>query len=207
MPIRFLVLVLFSVSIQIFPVTKEDIQNRIEKILSRLPSSTKAGVLIFNPLLQDTIYKLNHTTSMIPASNTKLFTTGAALNLMGGDFTLSTKLLTDDNNTADGIINGNLYIKGFRNSLFSEKDLEAMVLELKEKGIKKVTGNIIGDDSYFDEVYTRDDWINNEVANVKLLPISAIVINRNRIVTTSKSGRRARRYYSDVANPPQYAAE
>ncbi len=207
MPIRFLVLVLFSVSIQIFPVTKEDIQNRIEKILSRLPSSTKAGVLIFNPLLQDTIYKLNHTTSMIPASNTKLFTTGAALNLMGGDFTLSTKLLTDDNNTADGIINGNLYIKGFGNSLFSEKDLEAMVLELKEKGIKKVTGNIIGDDSYFDEVYTRDDWINNEVANVKLPPISAIVINRNRIVTTSKSGRRVRRYYSDVANPPQYAAE
>jgi D-alanyl-D-alanine carboxypeptidase/D-alanyl-D-alanine-endopeptidase (penicillin-binding protein 4) len=144
---------------------------------------------------------------MIPASNTKLFTTATALAELGGNFVLKTSLLTDDANTNDGIINGNLYIKGYGNSLFSQEDLEKCVTDLKRRGIGKITGNIIGDDSYFDNVYTRDDWIKDEVANVKLPPISALVVDRNRTITFKKRGRRTRRYIVNVKNPPLNAAE
>ena len=82
---------------------------------------------------------MNHTTSMIPASNTKIFTTATALSIMGGNYPLSTKILTDDRNIKDGIINGNLYIKGYGNSLFTEKDLVDMVNSLKSQGIKRIT--------------------------------------------------------------------
>jgi PBP4 family serine-type D-alanyl-D-alanine carboxypeptidase len=81
-----------------------------------------------------------------------------------------------------------------------------MVTELKNKGIKKITGQIIGDDTYFDDVYSRTDWIPDEITNVKLPPISAIVIDRNRIVTLKKVRRRMRSYSVSITDPPMHAA-
>jgi len=190
-----------------FPKSKEEIQQQILNILSKLSPTTKVGMMIYNPLTQDTIISLNHTQPMIPASNNKLFTTATALSLMGGSYPLSTKILSDDDDFEDGVLNGNIYIKGYGNSAFTEDDLESMVLEVKNKGIKKITGNIIGDDTFFDDVYSRDDWIGDEISSVKLPPVSAIVIDRNIHVIYKKRGRRMRRYISYIQDPPQYAAE
>ena len=191
-----------SFSLTLLASSKEEIQNKIEEMLSRLPSSTKVGILILNPLTEDTVYSANHIVSMIPASNTKLFTTAAALSIMGGDFTLTTSLFTSDKNINDGTIDGDLYLKGYGNSVFTKEDIESMVDELKTKGVKKVTGRIIGDDTYFDNIYTRDDWITNEVSNVRLPAISALVVDRNRKITR---GRR-RSYIINIDDPPLYAA-
>lgn len=187
--------------------SKEEIASGINDFLSRLPSTTHAAVLIFNPLTQDTIYSLNSARSMIPASNTKLFTTATALSELGGDFELKTSLLSDDKNVNDGVIDGNLYIKGYGNSLFTEDDLVKCVDSIKAMGINKVTGNIVGDDSYFDDIYTRDDWIRDEVANVRLPPISALVVDRNRKIVYKRRGRRTRRYLVNIQNPPLNAAK
>ena len=84
----------------------KEVKAEIEKILNRLNASTKVGLLIYNPLTRDTLFNVNHRQSMIPASNTKLFTTAVALEIMGGDYLLSTKLYTDDDNLSDGEING-----------------------------------------------------------------------------------------------------
>ncbi len=198
-------LVLFISTIS-FSTSKEVIKSKIENLLDNLPSGTVAGILIFNPLTEDTIFQQNYTSSMIPASNTKLFTTATALSIMGGDFPLKTVLFTTDKNIKDGVIDGDLFIKGFGNSVLTTEDIDTMAMALINKGIKKVTGNIIGDDSYFDEVYTRDDWIKDEKANVKLPPISALVVDRNRTVVYRKRGRYNRRYIGFVKNPPLNAA-
>lgn len=201
------ILLIFTLlTVQTFSTSKEVIKTRIEHALQKIPSNTIVGMLVYNPLTEDTIFEVNHTRSMIPASNTKLFTTSAALALMGGDFPLKTVFLTSDKNLKDGIIDGNLYIKGYGNSTFTEEDLDTMVIELKQKGIKKITGNIVGDDSYFDEIYSRDDWINNENANVQLPPISAIVIDRNRRVFYKRRRGHSRRYIAYYNNPPLHAA-
>ena len=185
----------------------KEVKSEIEKILNKLNASTKVGLLIYNPLTRDTIFNVNHRQSMIPASNTKLFTTAVALEIMGGDYLLSTKLYTDDDNLSDGIINGNLYIKGFGNSTFSSGDLEKMVDHLNELNIKSITGDIIGDDTYFDEVYTRDDWIRDERANVKLPPVSALVLDRNKTTVTKKKRGRYRTYFVYVSDPPVFVAK
>ncbi len=127
---------------------------------------------------------------MIPASVTKVFTTATALSLMGKDYRLSTILFTDDSNIKDGTINGNLFLKGFGNATFSSEDLLHFIFKLKNLGIKEITGNIVGDDSYFDNIYYREDWIPDESANVKLPPISALVLDRNKTVAKRKRGRR-----------------
>lgn len=204
-------LVLFSTT---FCSSKEEIKSEINSILKRIPASTKVSILVVNPLVEDTIYSRNSKASMIPASNNKLFTTSVALKLMGGSYKLATKILTNAPPMKDGIIHGNVYIKGFGNSLFTEKDLDSLVNVIKNLGVKKITGKIIGDDSYFDEIYTRDDWISHERANVKLPPVSAIVVNRNRYIThrrvwVRRHGRRVLRrytYHISIKNPPLHAA-
>jgi len=200
------ILLSLILNFQSFCISKEELKKQIEELLNTIPASTKVGVLIYNPILRDTLFQMNHSISMIPASNTKLFTTAVALSKLGGDFQISTKIFTDDFNFTDGVINGNLYIKGYGNSTFSQYDLERMVNEIKSKGISQVTGSIIGDDTYFDNVYKRDDWIADEKANVKLPPISALTVDRNRKMTQKRRERRMRTYVIAVENPPVNAA-
>jgi PBP4 family serine-type D-alanyl-D-alanine carboxypeptidase len=156
--------------------------SRIEKVVSLIPSSTIASVYILNATTNENVYAKNINNAMIPASNTKLFTTAAALNLLGTKYFISTNIFTDGEISTDGILEGDLYIKGFGHSTFETKDLDSLIKLIKLSGIKKINGNVIGDDTYFDKLYTRDEWIIDERANVKLPPVSALVINKNQFV-------------------------
>ena len=196
---------LFTVS-NLFASSKEEIANKIRDIIFKLPTNTISGVMIYNPLMQDTIFALNESQPMTPASLTKLFTTSTSLGLMGGEHKLSTKLFSDDINLKDGIINGNLYIKGFGNSTFTESDLEYLVNELSKRKITTITGSVIGDDTYFDDIYIREDWIEGERANVRLPPISALVLDRNRNTIRKKIRRRYRYISESVKDPPLFSA-
>jgi len=198
--------IIFSLN-NLFAEAPEKIIKEIVDIISGIPASTKMAIMIYDPLTQDTLVSINHTETMIPASNTKLFTTATALELMGGDYLLSTKILSDDDGLSDGTIEGNLYIQGFGNPTFSTEDLEELVNQLYQSGLRKITGNVVGDDTYFDDVYSRDDWISEERANVKLPPISALVIDRNRTIVTKKRKGRYRNYFVNVDNPPLFAAK
>jgi len=199
-------LIIYSLN-NLFAETPEKIIKEIDDLISGIPAGTKMAILIYNPLMQDTLVCINHTESMIPASNTKLFTTATALELMGGNHLLSTKIFADDDELRDGTIEGNIYIKGFGNPTFSSEDLEELVNQLYQSGLRKITGNVVGDDTYFDDVYSRDDWISEERANVKLPPISALVIDRNRTIVTKKRKGKYRNYFVNVKNPPLFAAE
>ena len=199
-------LIIFSVTL-LLAETPEKIIKEIDDLISGIPTSTKMAIMIYNPLTQDTLISINHTESMIPASNTKLFTTATALEIMGGDHLLSTKILAEDTELSDGTIEGNIYIKGFGNPTFSSEDLEELVNQLYQSGLQKVTGDVVGDDTYFDDVYSRDDWISEERANVKLPPISAIVIDRNRTVVGKKRKGRYRNYFVNIDNPPLFTAK
>ena len=185
----------------------EKLVREIDDLIAEIPSGTKMAIFVYNPLTQDTIISINHTQSMIPASNTKLFTTATALELMSGEYFISTKIFTDDDDFSDNTLNGNIYIKGFGNPTFSSEDLDELASQLYQAGIRKITGNVIGDDTYFDDIYSRDDWINDERANVKLPPISALVLDKNRTVVTKKRKGKYRNYFVDVDNPPLHAAK
>lgn len=123
----------------------------------------------------DTIYSKDIYNNLIPASNVKLYTTAAALHLLPNQEYLLTKVYTNDVELEDSVINGNIYLKGFGDALLTTENLDSLVDQLLLMGINKITGDIIADDSYFDNTYTRDDWITDERANVKLPPISGLL--------------------------------
>ena len=67
-----------------------NISSKIEKIIKKLPGSTSIAIMVYDPISMDTIYQRNINKIMVPASNTKLFTTATALSIMGPDYGLKT---------------------------------------------------------------------------------------------------------------------
>ncbi len=96
------------------------------------------------------------------ASNTKLFTTSAALAKIGPETRIPTKVMTDGTVDSSGVLHGSLYLQGggdptlgtpaFYDSYLAGlgTNIFALVPQLKRAGIKQVTGRLYGDDTIFD---------------------------------------------------------
>jgi D-alanyl-D-alanine carboxypeptidase/D-alanyl-D-alanine-endopeptidase (penicillin-binding protein 4) len=84
---------------------------------------------------------------LIPGSLTKLFVTGTVLEHGNSDMKTA---ICHDGNIADGVLKGNLYLRGGGNSFLSAADLRNVAVRLSRRGIKTVNGSIVADDTFFD---------------------------------------------------------
>ncbi len=157
----------------------QDVRAGINGILGRVPAGTSWSVLIVDAETSDTIYTFRHRALLIPASNTKIVSSAAALHLLGGDYELSTELRYSGSVDAAGTLNGDLYLKALGNPLMTEKDLVKFVNMVKAIGISSVNGNIIGDDSFFDDLYYRSQYVGNGEYDYETYPLSALVLDHN----------------------------
>ena len=114
---------------------------------------------------------VNRMQMMVPASNMKLITTGAALNELGADYRFETAIGYDGSIT-DGTLDGNLYIIGGGDPTLGSKDSIAVALEsvfkewesmIRKAGIRRITGRIVGDGRYFDGMMEEPTWLWNDV--------------------------------------------
>lgn len=106
--------------------------------------------------------------SVAPASSLKVLTTSTALAVLGTDYSFTTELQYDGNIDADGVLQGNLYIKGYGDPTLGSgqmegtPDLEGIMerfrMALQQQGIRRITGYIVGDASYFDTEVTGASW-------------------------------------------------
>ena len=111
------------------------------------------------------LYQKDTGRSFIPASNTKLYTTSAALDLLGPDFRYETSVWTDGA-IENGTLKGNLIIKGSGDPViggrFNDGDITRQFRDwadsLKAKGITNIHGSIIGDDNAFDDQALGYGW-------------------------------------------------
>jgi D-alanyl-D-alanine carboxypeptidase/D-alanyl-D-alanine-endopeptidase (penicillin-binding protein 4) len=84
----------------------------------------------------------------VPASVIKLYTTYAALHTLGSNFKWPTKFYYKGR-LSGGILKGDLIVKGYGDPTLSSKHLPSIVKQIKRKGIRRITGNIIIDRSFF----------------------------------------------------------
>lgn len=116
-----------------------------------------------------TIYSYDAQREIIPASVMKLVTTATALEILGEDYRYPT-LLEYDGSIVNGILNGNLYIKGSGDptlgsshlTVTPEEFLEKWTASLKKANIKKITGSILADESIFDTEGLSPKWLGED---------------------------------------------
>ena len=114
------------------------------------------------------IFSYNPKTSLIPASNMKLVSSAAALELLGSDYIFKTTIgYTGVLNIRNGTLNGDIIIKGggdpaLGSNNFSEHYegfVEQWVEAIKNAGIKRINGRVITDDSHFDFDPVAPRWL------------------------------------------------
>lgn len=86
--------------------------------------------------------------AMTPASTMKLLTTYAALDILGPAFRWRTEIYREGE-LADGVLHGNLVIKGHGNPELMQQDIWLMLSELRQTGLRDIRGELILDDTYF----------------------------------------------------------
>ena len=86
--------------------------------------------------------------SLNPASVMKLVTTYAALDLLTPTYRWKTEIYRDGN-VSNGVLNGNLIVKGYGDPSFKGQEFWRLLMSLQQMGIKKITGDLIFDKSYF----------------------------------------------------------
>ena len=117
--------------------------------------------------------------SLAPASNEKLALTYAALVRLGPSFRFRTELLGEgvrDGRTWDG----DIVLRGYGDPTLKTLGLIRLVGQLKAAGIRRVTGGVVGDESYFDARRGVDGWKRSFYGD-ECPPLSALSINRGRV--------------------------
>jgi D-alanyl-D-alanine carboxypeptidase/D-alanyl-D-alanine-endopeptidase (penicillin-binding protein 4) len=163
-----------------------------------------SGAYVVDSTTGATLFSWKASTPRILASNVKLFTTAALLGKFGADGKLVTQVLSDAPIGPDGVLKGDLWLKGGGDPAFGDRfyvrrhygtggaNVEDLAVQLSMAGLIAVRGGVHGDESLFDQIrgvhdsgYDVSGWVG---------PLSALAFNH---------AYDKRRYQ---ANPVQFAA-
>jgi len=166
-----------------------------QKILTLIPKEAKhngkLGVVVKSINSDESFFEYNPEKLFIPASNMKVIISAAALSILNKDYRFKT-VFYSGGEISNGILNGGLYIKGFGDPTLDTNDLTYIAQQLLSKGVKKVKGGIIVDDSYFGKIRYGRGWKKRWRGDAFSPPISAITLNFNTFeinVSPTKLGR------------------
>lgn len=128
----------------------DNLQQTIDRILAdpRLEGA-HAGVLVRDADDGSVLYERNPDRLLVPASNNKLYSSSAALEILGGDYRFKTSVNVDGFGVTS-TIRGNMYLKGTGDPTMRASEYDALAAEVAAHGITKITGNIVADDTFFD---------------------------------------------------------
>jgi len=115
---------------------------------------SKVGIAVYSLTDKELVFSKNYKQHVTPASLTKLFTTFAALEHFGANYTVPTEVYVDKA-PENGIIKGNVYVYGTGDPKLSFQDIEALAEKIQQKGVKKIEGSVCADGSFFDKQTQR----------------------------------------------------
>lgn len=152
------------------------------------------GVLVMSVTRGDTLYSEQPDLLLKPASTMKLMTTALALEKFGPEHTFATHVLAD--RVANGVA-GTLYLRGGGDPTLSlrfwqgESPMDALARQVVAAGVKKVTGEIVADESAFDGERIPFGWKSSYLMSSYAAPVSALSLNENLvwIVARAEDGK------------------
>ena len=174
-------------------------------------SDARWGVCAISMKDGSIVFERNGDKLFTPASNMKIFTTGVALDLLGADYRWRTSVYASSQPGANGVVPGDLtlYGRGAPDLVTRSKDegrgsLEKLADALYARGVKRIKGNVIGDESYFRGDPLGDGWLWTDLQWYFGAEASALSINGNEVAVnlapSTKKGEAAEARTSDTEN-------
>jgi D-alanyl-D-alanine carboxypeptidase/D-alanyl-D-alanine-endopeptidase (penicillin-binding protein 4) len=171
------------------------LQTAVEELMrSRRYDTGGLGVVIRDLEADSIVVSINADMMMNPASVQKLVTGAAALEILGPNYMHATRVFMDGTfNSDSGIVHGNLYIRGAGEPGLNAEKLWLLVAHLRHRGIRRVTGNLVIDNFFFDDVGVGPGFSERESRSYQAL-ISALPANYNSVGVHHRPG-------SEVGSP------
>ncbi|WP_375091018.1 D-alanyl-D-alanine carboxypeptidase/D-alanyl-D-alanine-endopeptidase [Peribacillus sp. RS7] len=154
--------------------------QKIQQILDDSPGLAGAltGISIRSAKTGEMIYERGAQTRLRPASNLKLLTAAAALETLGEDHVFQTELYINGVQVGH-VLQGDVYLKGKGDPTLLEKDFDELAASLKQRRVKLVHGDLIGDDSWYDDVRYSQDLVWSDEQEYYGAAVSALTASPN----------------------------
>jgi D-alanyl-D-alanine carboxypeptidase/D-alanyl-D-alanine-endopeptidase (penicillin-binding protein 4) len=163
-----------------------ELSASIDQFLNKVVGST----CVIVELDGRTVYERRSSETFVPASTMKLATAMAALDILGADSKFSTRFVAEKQ-PKNGVIDGDLYVIGGGDPLLATsgyktvfddpdqfyEDFTKIADALNEAGIRSITGDLIGDDSRYDDVRWVKTWPARYQVGGTVAPLSALLVN------------------------------
>jgi serine-type D-Ala-D-Ala carboxypeptidase/endopeptidase (penicillin-binding protein 4) len=138
------------------------------------------------------LLSLNENLSLAPASVFKLFTTGAALSLLGGGYQFRTYLEYSGQIDPAGTLQGDLYVRGGGDPSLAADEPEKLLAEwvglVQKAGIKKINGAVVADGSLLSADHTPGSWAWVDLANYYGAGASGLSYRHNQVDVVFRPG-------------------
>jgi D-alanyl-D-alanine carboxypeptidase/D-alanyl-D-alanine-endopeptidase (penicillin-binding protein 4) len=162
------------------PTQETPLQVRLARAL-RVPhvAPARSAAVALDLTTGSILYSQNPTRPLAPASNEKLPLAYAALVQLGPAFRIETDVLGQGEQDGTSWL-GTLVLKGNGDPTLSRAGLRSLAVQVRDDGIRSVTGGIMGDESFFDTRRTAAGWKPSFFID-ESPPLSALVVNRARV--------------------------
>ncbi|MET1008825.1 MAG: D-alanyl-D-alanine carboxypeptidase/D-alanyl-D-alanine-endopeptidase [Gaiellaceae bacterium] len=162
------------------PASAQTLRERLDRAITVTGvSRAQTGAFAFDLRTGRVVYGLNRSRSLAPASNEKLGVALTALDRLGPSYRIRTQVLGQGTRTGS-TWNGRLVLRGFGDPTLTSADLRTLASALRSAGLRRVTGRIAGDESFFDKRRTASGWRASYYKN-ESPPLSALVVDRARV--------------------------
>lgn len=133
--------------------------DRLDTLLAdTLLAHSEVGLIVYDLNDDSLLYSYQADKLYRPASIQKVMTAVTALKQLGADYTFNTTLYHTGSITADGLLQGNLYIVGGFDPLINRLDIEAFAQAVYHTGIRHIEGKLIGNASLKDSLKWGSGW-------------------------------------------------
>ena len=175
--------------------------NRVHALISASPVARNAfwGIEVRDLKTNAILFRLNEERFFVPASNTKLFTTALALTRLGAGFQVRTLVTSNAEPNAQGLITGDLSLIGAGDANLSGRPIpydpegskldpltamRDLASQLYARGIRSISGGVIGDDTAFEYEPYPPGWSVDDPVTSDGAPVSALAVCDNTISLT-----------------------
>jgi D-alanyl-D-alanine carboxypeptidase/D-alanyl-D-alanine-endopeptidase (penicillin-binding protein 4) len=182
----------------------QPLRERIESALESSPAAQRAfwGIQAVDLTSGETLFQLNPNRFFVPASNAKLFTTALALTRLGPDSHFETTIRANAPPDASGRIAGDLRLVGGGDPMLSARAapyrkgpaigdplqaIEALADQVVAAGVRRIDGDIVGDDSAFVWAPYPEGWAQDDTVWDFGAPVSALAVNDNVVGITLRA--------------------
>ncbi|MGW0902766.1 D-alanyl-D-alanine carboxypeptidase/D-alanyl-D-alanine endopeptidase [Streptomyces sp. NPDC002853] len=134
-----------------------------------------ASVVVADAASGDVLYQHLPSGRLMPASNTKLLTSAAAMERLGPDHRFTTDVLTDGRQRGREL-SGDLYLRGTGDPTTLAKDYDGLAAKIADSGVRRVSGRLVADDTRFDDKRIGDSWAADDEFAYYAAQISALSV-------------------------------